>query len=293
MEEKKKSKKVGWIIGIIILLIILITFLIINFNKKDTLSVNSNNKISKNIKTFEFGDMIVLDNNDKEELRNMTIQHIKERLKTPSIAEFEEEFEYICDESNIVKVRGYVDSQNGFGAMLRSDFECEYFIVYTIMDSLVYLKLNDEEMFNIKEELIEDYKKQLELDNLNSSGKELNQEKLEYIMNEFNNEEWTSAGKITMANFEKNVSNIDIQITVKNIEKKEDKQYWIYYNIIGIIDYIKEFDKIGTVKVKLYIGDVQVAYAEFDENFLTNIWKDNQLIPEVPKLFGENYKEMF
>lgn len=48
---------------------------------------------------------------------------IKEKLKSPSTAVFQSYNEMrVSREGNDFVVSGYVDSQNGFGAMLRSDF---------------------------------------------------------------------------------------------------------------------------------------------------------------------------
>ncbi len=50
---------------------------------------------------------------------------VKEKLKSPSTAEFGESTEYVfqSNDSQFV-VKSYVDSQNGFGAMLRTNYSC-------------------------------------------------------------------------------------------------------------------------------------------------------------------------
>jgi len=97
----------------------------------------------------QLGDIVVLTDKHKSELRERTIDNIKIYLKTPSIAEFQENFTYTCEEANVVKVEGYVDSQNSFGSILRGKFICEYFVINGVSDTLVYIEYNNEEIFNI------------------------------------------------------------------------------------------------------------------------------------------------
>jgi len=57
----------------------------------------------------------------------MSHQFVTDRLKSPSTAEFSSQNQEIIiqkDDSTWV-VTGHVDSQNGFGAMIRSSFICE------------------------------------------------------------------------------------------------------------------------------------------------------------------------
>ncbi len=49
---------------------------------------------------------------------------VKNELKSPASAQFSGETQSNLD-SNIVNIDGNVDSQNGFGAMIRSTFECQ------------------------------------------------------------------------------------------------------------------------------------------------------------------------
>ncbi|WP_019850655.1 hypothetical protein [Desulfitobacterium sp. PCE1] len=52
-------------------------------------------------------------------------QEVKSNLKSPSTAKFQrysDEYVAETDDENIFMVKGYVDSQNGFGAMIRSDY---------------------------------------------------------------------------------------------------------------------------------------------------------------------------
>lgn len=51
-------------------------------------------------------------------------QAVRERLKSPSSAEFPHEYPSEV-RPGTYRMRSHVDSQNGFGAMLRSTFDCE------------------------------------------------------------------------------------------------------------------------------------------------------------------------
>ena len=168
--------------------IIVITFLILII----ILTVLGNNLNNKEVVTkINSGDTVILNENDKALLRDKTIDYIKNNLKAPSTAQFEENFEYDCSEPNIIKVSGYLDSQNGFGAMIREDFHCEYFAIDNLIDILVYLKINDDVILDIKDTYVEEYKNQEEINTINKDEKNLNQEKLDYIMEKFNNDEVT------------------------------------------------------------------------------------------------------
>lgn len=283
MENKKKV-----LLYIIIAIAIIIVSVVILKNT-DTQKVNSDNKSKK---MYKIGDIVTLEEKDKVLLKEKTIKHIKNNLKAPTTAEFGE-FKYICNEENIIRVEGYVDSQNSFGAMLRGNFVCEYFAFDIFIDTLVYLKYNNEELMDIKEMYREVCKKEQRLEEAKSSGSELNIEKLQYIMEEFNNDEVRNAGKIINVSCNEGKSIVDIQVIAENLEKRENKQYWVQYNITGIINDIGQFDNVGEVELKLYIDDTEIAYAKFNEEFLRNVWKENHTITKIPELFGENYKEMF
>lgn len=50
---------------------------------------------------------------------------VEDRLRAPSTAEFPSTSDYdISGSGSVYTVRGYVDSENGFGAMIRSDWTC-------------------------------------------------------------------------------------------------------------------------------------------------------------------------
>ena len=283
MENKKKIL----LYTIIAIAIIIVSVVILK--NTGTQQVNTD---SKSKKQYKIGEMVTLEEKDKVFLREKTIEHIKNNLKAPTTAEFGE-FKYICNEENIIRVEGYVDSQNSFGAMLRGNFVCEYFALDIFIDTLVYLKYNNEELMDIKEIYREECKKEQRLEEAKSSGSELNIEKLQYIMEEFNNDEVRNAGKIINVSCNEGKSIVDIQVIAENLEKRDNKQYWVQYNITGIINDIGQFDNVGEVELKLYIDNTEIAYAKFNEEFLRNVWKENHIITKIPELFGENYKEMF
>lgn len=48
---------------------------------------------------------------------------VKDNLKSPGTAEFVREFEHIKTDDTTIFISGAVDSQNSFGALVRSDYE--------------------------------------------------------------------------------------------------------------------------------------------------------------------------
>lgn len=270
-----------WVM-LIISLIVLIIGIIRNIYFK-----NNENQESINI---QLGDIVSLTEEQKTLLRDKTITDIQRYLKAPGTAQFQDSFNYSCDEPNIIKVEGYVDSQNDFGAMLRGNFLCEYFAIENDIKILVYVKYNEKELLNIKNTYIEEYKRQVELQETLKSGNELNQEKLNYIMNEFNEDATNDTARVTNVIFNKNESNIDIEITAKTDGfNTVSENYWIDFSICSIMDYIKEYEIVGTVKIKLFDKGKNVEVT-FDNGFLKDKWKENQQINLVEELFGENYK---
>lgn len=69
-------------------------------------------------------------------------------LKSPSTAEFQNSLEMgVARNGNLVVVQGYVDSQNGFGAMIRSDFIVEFNVIdiSSFSYETQYIRIGDEE----------------------------------------------------------------------------------------------------------------------------------------------------
>lgn len=62
----------------------------------------------------------------KLEAYTMSQTFVKEKLKSPSTAEFTCDYEKDVNQisDSMFVVNGFVDSQNGFGAMLRSSYRC-------------------------------------------------------------------------------------------------------------------------------------------------------------------------
>lgn len=275
--EEKKNRKFIWIIStmaIVVILSVVFAFFISRQNSDET------------TRQINLGDMVILNEKDKELLRNKTIEYVKDNLKSPITAQFEEEFKYECIEANIIRVSGYVDSQNSFGAMLRGSFICEYFAIDNDISTLVYLKYDDAELLNIKESYIEEYISRKQLNDIKKSGNELNKEKLDYIMDEFNNDKTNGVAKIVKTSFNDSESIIETEITAKT---EMSDNYWINFSICSIMDYIKEFDITGTVKIILVDSNNKVEVF-FNDEFVKNKWKDNNRIDLVQEIFGENYK---
>lgn len=275
--EEKKNRKIIWIIStmaVVVILLVVFAFFISRQNSDET------------TRQINLGDMVILNEKDKELLRNKTIKYVKDNLKSPITAQFEEEFKYECIEANIIRVSGYVDSQNSFGAMLRGSFICEYFAIDNDISTLVYLKYDDAELLNIKESYIEEYISRKQLNDIKKSGNELNKEKLDYIMDEFNNDETNGVAKIVKTSFNDSESIIEAEITART---EMSDNYWINFSICSIMDYINEFDIIGTVKIILVDSNNKVEVF-FNDEFVKNKWKDNNRIDLVQEIFGENYK---
>lgn len=57
---------------------------------------------------------------DKDEAKNRALFIVKGMLKAPSTAKFSDPI--VTKTANVFEVSGYVDSQNSFGAMLRTTF---------------------------------------------------------------------------------------------------------------------------------------------------------------------------
>lgn len=274
-----------WLVTIIILITLIIGIAI---------SIYVKNNKTQETTNIQLGDIITLTEEQKTLLRNKTIANIQEYLKAPSTAQFQENFIYTCTEPNIIKVDGYVDSQNSFGAMIREKFTCQYFAIKNDITTLILLIYDNKELLNIKETYIEEYKKQIKLDNINQFGKELNQEKLEYIKEEFNNDKLNDVGNITNVMFNEKESNIDVQVIAKSSQNnKEQREYWSNFNICSILHYFNNFNIIGTIKINLYdIDNNKILELKFDDDFIKNKWKDNSQINKVKELFGGNYKEI-
>ena len=118
--EQKDKKRLAIAVGIVLIAVIL---LIASFTFK--------NKSNEVVKQIELGDIVILTDKDKQLLRDETIKNVSNYLKAPSTAQFKEEFDYICEEANIIEVKGYVDSQNSFGVMMRGNFSCQFFAAGT------------------------------------------------------------------------------------------------------------------------------------------------------------------
>lgn len=69
----------------------------------------------------------VMTDDEEIQYQNATERMVKSVLVAPSTAEFCGILEYRFGKNNdIITVQGYVDSQNVFGAMLRSDFQAQF-----------------------------------------------------------------------------------------------------------------------------------------------------------------------
>jgi hypothetical protein len=128
-------------------LIIGLHFIITGFNDKFKILKQDNLKNDKERETFEFiqnnkitfrviGVIFFIIGlslfNIKQEDENKEIKaftycqiFVEKRLKAPASAKFHiEDFSFLKYEDNSYTIKSYVDSQNSYGAMIRSDFIC-------------------------------------------------------------------------------------------------------------------------------------------------------------------------
>jgi hypothetical protein len=96
-------------------------------------------------------DTPVIDNHNTQ-LRVMAEQTVEDYLKSPSSAKYSSDDNdwSVSKDGNIISIRSYVDSQNSFGAMLRSNFLVKidwdgksntFYKEYTEIDGKVYRNL--------------------------------------------------------------------------------------------------------------------------------------------------------
>ena len=90
-------------------------------------------------------------NSEYDNTRIMLIVHaendIESILKAPSTAQFCKSTEYtvgVNREAGLGLIGGYVDAQNGFGAMIRTDFALEYDISNPDSYKLLFVKFGEE-----------------------------------------------------------------------------------------------------------------------------------------------------
>lgn len=105
IRNKARRDRLIKVFGAIAIIIIIIT-IIANFD-------NDNQKKSSEISI--------------QSVRNFAEDEVKARLKSPSTAEFSYDGSGVRkhETKNFYFVDGFVDSQNGFGAVIRSPFRCK------------------------------------------------------------------------------------------------------------------------------------------------------------------------
>lgn len=106
-----------WVIAIIVVLIIL-------YNQGKQPIVDTNNPINSSISSDS--DKVTLD----EEIAVIMVvkPYVTEHLKAPATAQFPNDsdlYAQVIKTDNGYSISSYVDSQNGFGALIRSYYTCE------------------------------------------------------------------------------------------------------------------------------------------------------------------------
>lgn len=116
VEDEWGAAKVTSIVVIIILVLALNVFLLVKGCEGSSSSGNSSAQKSSNWQT---------ENNSEEAYYQMK-QFVKTRLASPGSADFPSYFtrgdSHVSKNGTTYTVNSYVDSQNGFGAMLRTNF---------------------------------------------------------------------------------------------------------------------------------------------------------------------------
>lgn len=140
----------------IILIFILLLILAIIISVGTILFINySNTKNEDNVEknSWILGEKIELTKELKKELYRMVKKEITNKLKTPSTAEFPSisDWDIYINSNNVIVVSSYVDSQNSYGAMLRSDFEHQYIISGKGNYICTYKEFDNETIFKITE----------------------------------------------------------------------------------------------------------------------------------------------
>lgn len=75
----------------------------------------------------------------KEVCQELCEAYIPKLLKSPSTAKFCKDSDYeFSKENGIIKAQGYVDAQNSFGAIIRSNFLLTYDAVKKVPVSLIF-----------------------------------------------------------------------------------------------------------------------------------------------------------
>lgn len=130
MEQAKKSKKKILLIILGVLIVISWIFGIIN---KDEIDAKKAQEHKEELKRKDINDSLENAENLIEQKKSaledayfISWEFIKDKLKSPSTAEFPTYSEVNVQEldSNQYFVNAYVDSQNGFGAIIRTNYSC-------------------------------------------------------------------------------------------------------------------------------------------------------------------------
>lgn len=272
MEKKLKSWKL-WV-GIIVVILIVLGIVFIN---------NSGQSINTSTKCNKIGKEIKLSNNIRKELYETVKKDITNNLKTPSTAIFPKmkEWNIRVDSNNVIEVNSYVDSQNSFGAMLRTNFKQRYIPINEDEYLCIYKEFNNETEFDITEKT--EYKRFI------------NEKVYDFQMEEFieKSKNATIYGSLTDYNYNKENQSLEIDVLVKKI----DSPYFDYRNSLNnvICAYINQCICIPTVTTKLNIKNEEnetiATVDNIDLDFLLNDWYTLWDLGVINNTDGTNLEE--
>ena len=272
MEKKLKSWKL-WV-GIIVVILIVLGIVFIN---------NSGQSINTSTKCNKIGKEIKLSNNIRKELYETVKKDITNNLKTPSTAIFPKmkEWNIRVDSNNVIEVNSYVDSQNSFGAMLRTNFKQRYIPINEDEYLCIYKEFNNETEFDITGKT--EYKRFI------------NEKVYDFQMEEFieKSKNATIYGSLTDYNYNKENQSLEIDVLVKKI----DSPYFDYRNSLNnvICAYINQCICIPTVTTKLNIKNEEnetiATVDNIDLDFLLNDWYTLWNLGVINNTDGTNLEE--
>lgn len=200
----------------------------------------------------------------KKEIYEKVKKDITNDLKSPSSAIFPDmkDWNIRVDSNNVIEVSSYVDSQNGYGAMLRADFEQKYVLLNKDEYTCIYKEFNNETEFDITENT--EYKKFI------------NEQVYDFQMEEFIEKckNATIYGSLIDYNYNRDSQNLEINLLVRDL-KNEYFNYESYMKGV-IASYIDQCICIPTINTKLNIkneeGEVIAKVTDIDIDFLLNNW---------------------
>lgn len=252
-----KDKKVQ----IIIIIVIALIAIILAWGISKTLETDT---VSSEIGQYDMiGKEIKLTNKIKKDMYEKVKKDILEDLKTPSTAVFPKMKDWKIEVNhNIIEVKSHVDSQNGYGAMLRADFEQDYILLNKDEYFCIYKEFDDEIKFYIAEKTI-----------CNAFvNEEIDDDMMEAFMTTIPTA--TRYANLIDYSYSKENKDLEVNLQMKNL----DNRYFSYRTYIDdtISSFIDQCISIPTVTTKLNIKnekeEIVATVKNINLEFLLNDW---------------------